>query len=97
MRRISHSDYHRATPVHYEGIAMSIARIAVATWLTVLLAGPGGAAQPASATCRTLTDGLGVATALATKHQGWPDIEVGGPGFGKFPVRQWNGRAYVGS
>jgi hypothetical protein len=36
----------------------------------------------------------GVPTVLKTKRQGWPDIEVGGPGFGKFPVRHWNGKTY---
>ena len=49
-----------------------------------------------SGTWRQLLDGVGVPTALATKQQGWPDIEVGGPGFGKFPVHRWNGKAYVG-
>jgi hypothetical protein len=47
-------------------------------------------------TWRQLLDGVGVPTALATKQQGWSDIEVGGPGFGKFPVYRWNGKAYVG-
>jgi hypothetical protein len=44
---------------------------------------------------RKLMEGAGVPTALDTKHQGWPDIEVGGPGFGKFPVQRWNGKPYV--
>ena len=26
--------------------------------------------------------------------EGWPDIEIGGPGF-CFPVKRWNGREYV--
>lgn len=46
-------------------------------------------------TWRPLMDAVGVATALETKRQGWPDVEVGGPGFGKFPVYRWNGKAYV--
>lgn len=46
-------------------------------------------------TWRKLMEEVGVATALATKHLGWPDIEVGGPGFGKFPVHRWNGKVYV--
>ncbi|EXJ12653.1 hypothetical protein D779_4021 [Imhoffiella purpurea] len=29
-----------------------------------------------------------------TKHKGFPDIEIGGPGF-CFPVWRWNGRKYV--
>ncbi|HXJ32989.1 MAG TPA: hypothetical protein VMS22_03040 [Candidatus Eisenbacteria bacterium] len=45
---------------------------------------------------RALLEEAGVPTALATKRQGWPDIEVGGPGFGKFPVRHWNGKTYDG-
>lgn len=36
----------------------------------------------------------GIATFLKTKSLGWPDLEVGGPGF-CFPVRRWNGRQYV--
>ena len=37
----------------------------------------------------------GIATFLPTKGvAGWPDIEVGGPGF-CFPVLRWNGREYV--
>jgi hypothetical protein len=36
----------------------------------------------------------GVATILKTKGVGgWPDIEVGGPGF-CFPVERWNGSEY---
>ena len=51
--------------------------------------------KDANGTWRTLLDGVGVPTALKTTHNGWPDIEVGGPGFGKFPVYRWNGKAYV--
>ena len=32
---------------------------------------------------------------LENRRQGWPDIELGGPGFGKMPVIHWNGKAYV--
>ncbi|MDB5699790.1 MAG: hypothetical protein JWN69_2594 [Alphaproteobacteria bacterium] len=43
---------------------------------------------------KLITSGSGVATFLATKGAaGWPDIEVGGPGF-CFPVERWNGREY---
>ncbi len=38
---------------------------------------------------------VGVPTALPTKSKGWPDIEVGGPGFGKFPVYSFDGKKYV--
>ena len=42
-----------------------------------------------------ITSGTGIPTFLATKGVGgWPDIEIGGPGF-CFPVVRWNGRAYV--
>ena len=44
---------------------------------------------------RVLLDAVGIATVQKTKRSGWPDIEVGGPGFGKFPVYRWNGEAYV--
>jgi hypothetical protein len=43
---------------------------------------------------RTITEGPGIATFLKTKGAGgWPDIEIGGPGF-CFPVERWNGREY---
>jgi hypothetical protein len=31
---------------------------------------------------------------LSTKNKGYPDIEIGGPGF-CFPVWRWNGKAYA--
>lgn len=44
---------------------------------------------------RRITGGSGMIRFLKTKGVGgWPDIEVGGPGF-CFPVERWNGRAYV--
>ena len=43
---------------------------------------------------KLLTESSGVATFLQTKGAGgWPDIEVGGPGF-CFPVERWDGQAY---
>ena len=48
-------------------------------------------------TWRKPMEEVGIPTALQTTHQGWPDIEVGGPGFGKLPVHHWNRKAYVGS
>lgn len=45
-------------------------------------------------TWRKLLEGVGIPTALAVRHDGWPDVEVGGPGFGKFPVARWGGTAY---
>ena len=36
----------------------------------------------------------GMHTVLETRHLGYPDIEIGGPG-NCFPVWRWNGRAYA--
>lgn len=44
---------------------------------------------------RVLLDAVGIATVLPAKRSGWPDIEVGGPGFGTFPVYRWSGKGYV--
>lgn len=44
---------------------------------------------------KLVTKGVGILTFLNTKGAGgWPDIEVGGPGF-CFPVLRWNGRQYA--
>lgn len=44
---------------------------------------------------KLITGGIGIPSFLATKGiGGWPDIEIGGPGF-CFPVERWNGKAYV--
>lgn len=49
----------------------------------------------ADGTWKRITNGTGIPNFLATKGVGgWPDIEVGGPGF-CFPVERWNGKAYV--
>ncbi|WP_159981523.1 MULTISPECIES: hypothetical protein [unclassified Novosphingobium] len=51
--------------------------------------------KQADGTWKLITESEGIATFLATKGAGgWPDIEIGGPGF-CFPVERWNGRAYV--
>lgn len=45
-------------------------------------------------TWKTMNSGPGMPNFLATKGAGgWPDIEIGGPGF-CFPVERWNGREY---
>lgn len=44
---------------------------------------------------RQLLSDIGMPVVMKTRRHGWPDIEVGGPGFGKFPTYRWNGRAYV--
>jgi len=51
--------------------------------------------QEANGTWRTLIDEVGMQNVLESKQGGWPDIEVGGPGFGKFPVYRWSGQGYV--
>jgi hypothetical protein len=44
---------------------------------------------------KLITSGTGTPIFLATKGVGgWPDIEIGGPGF-CFPVERWNGNVYV--
>ena len=42
-----------------------------------------------------ITNGSGIPTPLGTRGtSGWPDLEIGGPGF-CFAVERWNGKAYV--
>ena len=41
-----------------------------------------------------LLDEVGIADVKTAKHKGWPDIEVGGPGMGPFPVYRYNGKKY---
>lgn len=43
----------------------------------------------------SILDEVGVALLLDTKHKGWRDIEVGGPGMGPFPVYRYDGKKYV--
>jgi uncharacterized membrane protein len=44
---------------------------------------------------KLVTSGTGMLEFLKTKGSGgWPDIQIGGPGF-CFPVERWNGREYV--
>jgi hypothetical protein len=44
---------------------------------------------------RRIAEGSGMISFLKTRGVGgWPDIEVGGPGF-CFPVERWNGREYA--
>jgi len=44
---------------------------------------------------RVLLDEVGMQVVQDTRHGGWPDIEVGGPGFGRFPVYRWDGQGYA--
>ena len=51
--------------------------------------------KQANGSWKRITGNTGVASFLKTKGVGgWPDIEVGGPGF-CFPVERWNGKQYV--
>lgn len=50
--------------------------------------------QRADGRWQLMDSGTGMLDVLATKGaDGWPDLEIGGPGF-CFPVRRWNGREY---
>jgi len=51
--------------------------------------------KQANGSWKRITYGPGILTFLPTKGVGgWPDIEIGGPGF-CFPVERWNGQKYV--
>ena len=51
--------------------------------------------KQADGSWKRITNGTGILTFLPTKGAGgWPDIEIGGPGF-CFPVERWNGQKYV--
>lgn len=44
---------------------------------------------------KLITSDIGIPRFLSTRGTGgWPDIQVGGPGF-CFPVQRWNGRSYA--
>jgi len=50
--------------------------------------------KQANGTWRLVTKGSGVVTPLSTRGTGgWPDLEIGGPGF-CFPVLRWSGTEY---
>jgi len=58
-------------------------------------AGYAVVSKQANGTWKLVSKGAGIVTPLATKGVGgWPDLEIGGPGF-CFPVHRWNGAAYV--
>jgi len=51
--------------------------------------------KQANGSWKLITNGTGMLNFLSTKGTaGWPDIEIGGPGF-CFPVERWNGQKYV--
>jgi hypothetical protein len=50
--------------------------------------------QQADGSWTILSEGSGIPQLFETSGaDGWPDIEIGGPGF-CFPVHRWNGRTY---
>jgi hypothetical protein len=50
--------------------------------------------KQADGTWKLMVSRTGMASFLSAKgHEGWPDIEVGGPGF-CFPIERWDGREY---
>jgi hypothetical protein len=50
--------------------------------------------KDANGTWRKILDEVGVGLPVEGRHLGWPDIEVGGPGFDKVPPHRWNGSTY---
>ncbi len=51
--------------------------------------------KQANGSWKRMAGGTGMVGVLTTKGVGgWPDLEIGGPGF-CFPVLRWNGREYV--
>lgn len=44
---------------------------------------------------RKVLDTPGTHLVLDAKHDGWRDVEVGGPGMQKQPVYRWSGTSYV--
>lgn len=44
---------------------------------------------------RKILDEVGVDGIMKTKHNGWSDIDIGGPGFGPVPVYGFDGKTYV--
>ena len=51
--------------------------------------------KTADGTWRNILDEVGIDGLMPAKHAGWPDIDVGGPGFGPVPVFRFNGVKYV--
>jgi len=58
--------------------------------LVVILTKDGGS-------WRKVLDETGMHLVKDTKHGGWSDVEVGGPGLQRQPVYHWNGKTYVTS
>lgn len=50
--------------------------------------------KQAGGTWKLMSGGTGIPLFLAARSKGWPDLEIGGPGF-CFPVLRWNGQTYA--
>lgn len=58
-------------------------------------AGYSVVSRQADGSWKLITSGSGVPSFLEAKGaDGWPDLEIGGPGF-CFAVERWNGSEYV--
>lgn len=76
----------RLDAVLIEGGAMCYGMTGQSFWLV---------SKQADGSWRKITENVGLATFLPRKAvSGWPDIEIGGPGF-CFPIWRWNGREYA--
>lgn len=68
-----------------EGGAMCYGMAGQSFWLV---------SKQANGSWRLIANQIGIPTFLPRRAaSGWPDIEIGGPGF-CFPVHRWNGRSY---
>ena len=69
-----------------EGGAMCYGMTGQSFWLV---------SKQANGSWKLITSEVGIPTFLPrVPARGWPDIEIGGPGF-CFPVHRWNGREYA--
>jgi hypothetical protein len=50
--------------------------------------------QSGTGAWKVMYGGTGMPEFLATKANGWPELEIGGPGF-CFPIERWDGKTYV--
>lgn len=54
-------------------------------------------AKQKDGTWKIVIDATGTHLVRKTKHGGWADVEIGGPGTGPAPVYRWNGSGYARS
>ncbi len=53
--------------------------------------------KEANGTWRKLLDTPGMHLVRDAKHEGWRDVEIGGPGMGPHPIYRWKNGKYVES